>query len=64
MQAHHLEIVTRDVDATCAAYAALDRVQLAEGAGAQIALPRMELADRGTIAIDVLGGVQHGLWQL
>ena len=114
MQAHYVEIVTPDVDATCAAYAAVNRVQfgdpdpvlgnartvalpgggtlgvraplgddeapvvrpywlvedldaavrLAEGAGALIALPRMELSGRGTIAIYILGGVQHGLWQL
>jgi predicted enzyme related to lactoylglutathione lyase len=114
MQAHYLEIVTPDVDAMCAAYAAVIHVQFgdpdpvlgnarttklpgggtlgiraplsedeapvvrpywlvedldaavqrAESAGAQIALPRMELADRGTIAIYILGGVQHGLWQL
>lgn len=39
-------------------------VQLAESAGAEVAVRRMELAGRGTIAIYFLGGNQHGLWQL
>ena len=33
-------------------------------AGAEIALPPLEMAGRGTFAIYVLGGVDHGLWQL
>jgi len=36
----------------------------AEAAGAVIALPPMELPGRGTFAIYILGGIQHGLWQL
>ena len=111
---HYLEIVTKDVDAVCAAYAAAHKVQfgkpvaglgnartatLADGgivgvraplreteapvvrpywlvddikaavaavvqAGGQIAVPPMEIPGRGTFAIYVLGGNDHGLWQL
>lgn len=35
----------------------------AEQAGAEIAVPPMEIPDQGTIAIYFLGGIQHGLWQ-
>lgn len=34
-----------------------------ETAGGAIALPPMEIPDRGTIAIYQLGGNDHGLWQ-
>ena len=44
-----------DIDAAVAA---------AEAAGAQIALPPMEIPGRGKCAIYFLGGTQHGLWQL
>ncbi|MGA7614732.1 MAG: hydroxylase [Thermoanaerobaculia bacterium] len=33
-------------------------------AGAEIAHPPLEIPGRGTFAIYILGGVQHGLWQL
>lgn len=33
-------------------------------AGGQLAHPPMEIPGQGTFAIYVLGGVQHGLWQL
>ena len=33
-------------------------------AGALVAVPPMELPGRGTIAIYILGGVNHGLWKL
>ncbi len=33
-------------------------------AGAEVALPPMQIPDRGTIAVYILGGVHHGLWQL
>ena len=38
-------------------------VESARAAGAQIALPAMEIPGRGTIAIYILGGIEHGLWQ-
>lgn len=36
----------------------------AETAGAQIAHPPMEIPGHGTFAIYILGGIQHGLWQV
>jgi len=39
-------------------------VAAAAHAGAEIALPPLEMPGRGTFAIYVLGGVDHGLWQL
>ena len=36
----------------------------AEKAGAQVAMPPMNLPGQGTFAIYVLGGIEHGLWQL
>lgn len=33
-------------------------------AGADVAHPSMEIPGRGMFAIYILGGVQHGLWQL
>ena len=38
-------------------------VEKAAGAGAEIAMPPMELPGQGTFAIYILGGIQHGLWQ-
>lgn len=38
-------------------------VEAAEAAGAQIAMPPMELPGQGTFAIYLLGGIDHGLWQ-
>lgn len=38
-------------------------VEAARAAGAEIALPSMEIPGRGTIAIYILGGIEHGLWQ-
>ncbi|MFO7664377.1 MAG: hydroxylase [Chloroflexota bacterium] len=114
MKVQYLEIVTREVDAVCAAYASALDVQfgdpdaglggariasLANGglvgiraplreteepvvrpywlvddieaalaaalqAGAEIAHPPMEIPGRGTFAIYVQGGNDHGLWQL
>ena len=32
--------------------------------GGEVALPPMEIPGRGMIAIYILGGAQHGLWQL
>ncbi len=40
-----------------------DAVEAARAAGAQIALPPMELPGEGTCAIYFLGGIEHGLWQ-
>jgi uncharacterized protein len=110
---HYLEIVTPEVEATCAAYGLLDGVSFSEPvpelgdartaprgegllgvrapmheqetpvvrpyvlvkdieaavagvveAGAEIAHPPLEIPGRGTFAIYIQGGVQHGLWQL
>lgn len=38
-------------------------VEAAKAAGAEIALPSMEIPGQGTIAIYILGGIEHGLWQ-
>lgn len=35
----------------------------AEAAGAQIAMPAMEIPGHGQFAIYILGGINHGLWQ-
>jgi predicted enzyme related to lactoylglutathione lyase len=48
-------ILVRDITSATAA---------AESAGAQIALPPTPIPGQGTIAIYVLGGIDHGLWQL
>lgn len=114
MQIYYLEIVTAQVDAVCAAYAATNGVQfgdqdaglgnartatLASGGlvgvraplhetealvvrpywlvkdihaavatavqtGGEVAHPPMEIPGHGTFAIYLLGGNQHGLWQL
>lgn len=113
MNVHYLEIVTPEVDGTCAAlekmhgvtfgnpvaelgnartaalreggrigvrapmhdaekpvvrpYVLVDDVKAAvkqvEAAGAEIALPYMEIPGQGKIAIYFLGGIEHGLWQ-
>lgn len=39
-------------------------VKAAEKAGATVALPPMEIPGRGTFSIYILGGIEHGLWQL
>jgi len=58
MRIHYLEIVTRDVDAVCAAYAAANRVQFGEpDAG-------LGQARTAALAIYILGDIHHGLWQL
>jgi predicted enzyme related to lactoylglutathione lyase len=41
-----------------------DAIQAAEAAGAQIALPAMKIPGQGTISIYILGGIEHGLWEL
>ena len=114
MQIHYLEIVAKDVDAVCSAYAASNTVQFGEPDaglgnartaalpggglvgvrapmheteepvvrpywlvgdveaalaaavenGGEVAHPPMEISGHGTFAIYVLGGIQHGLWQL
>ena len=47
-------MLTEDLDAA---------VQAAVAAGAEVAIPRMEIPGQGTIAIYLLGGIDHGLWQ-
>lgn len=40
-------------------------VKAAELAGAEVAIPPMEMpGGRGTFSIYILGGIEHGLWQL
>lgn len=39
-------------------------VKAAEEAGAQVALPPMNIPGQGTFSIYILGGIEHGLWQL
>lgn len=39
-------------------------VSAAEAAGAEIAVPPMEIPGYGSCAIYFMGGTQHGLWQL
>lgn len=39
-------------------------VKAAEAAGAEVALPPTLIPGQGTFAIYILGGIQHGLWQL
>ena len=39
-------------------------VEAARKAGSEIALPPTNIQGQGTIAIYILGGIQHGLWQL
>lgn len=114
MHVHYLEIVTMEVDAVCAAYAASTGLQFGEPdarlgnartaalsggrmvgvrapmheselpvvrpywlvddaqaaidaaveSGGEVAHPPMEIPGLGTFAIYVLGGIQHGIWQL
>ena len=40
-------------------------VKAAEAAGAEVAMPPMEIpGGQGTFSIYILGGIEHGLWQL
>jgi predicted enzyme related to lactoylglutathione lyase len=39
-------------------------VKAAEAAGGTIAMPPMEIPGHGTFALYILGGIQHGLWQV
>lgn len=39
-------------------------VRAAVAAGAEVAMPPMELPGQGRFAIYLLGGIEHGLWQL
>ncbi len=39
-------------------------VKTAEKAGATVAIPPMEIPGQGTFSIYILGGIEHGLWQL
>ena len=114
MQIQYLEIVTKDVEAVCAAYAQLYKVtfgkadaslggartaalpdggmlgvraplretedpvvrpyllvddiessvKAAAASGAKIAHPPLKIPGHGTFAIFILGGIQHGLWQV
>jgi len=37
--------------------------EAAKAAGGEIAIPPMEIPDRGRFSIYIHGGIQHGLWQ-
>jgi len=50
MKIQYPEMVTREVDAVCAA-------------GGAIAHPPMEIPGHGTFAIHLQGGNHHGLWR-
>ncbi len=39
-------------------------LKVAVEAGAKVALPPMPIPGQGTFAIYILGGIEHGLWQL
>lgn len=39
-------------------------IKAAELAGANVAIPPMEIPGHGTFSIYTLGGIEHGLWQL
>jgi len=39
-------------------------LKAAEMAGAEAAMPPLEIPGRGTFSIYILGGIEHGLWQL
>ncbi|MEM7201106.1 MAG: hydroxylase [Planctomycetota bacterium] len=38
-------------------------VEAARAAGAELAVPPMEIPGHGQFAIYILGGIEHGLWQ-
>lgn len=38
-------------------------IRAAEQAGAQVAIPPLEIPGQGTFSIYILGGIEHGLWQ-
>ncbi len=48
-------ILVDDIDAA---------VKAAEAAGATVAIPPMEIPGGGKYSIYILGGIEHGLWQL
>lgn len=48
-------ILVDDIDAA---------VKAAEAAGATVAIPPMEIPGGGKFSIYILGGIEHGLWQL
>ena len=39
-------------------------IKAAESAGGKVAMPPMEIPGHGTFATWILGGIEHGLWQL
>ncbi len=38
-------------------------VEVAKKAGAEVAIPPMEIPGQGTFSIYILGGIEHGLWE-
>ncbi|MEO1367476.1 MAG: hydroxylase [Acidobacteriota bacterium] len=38
--------------------------EIAKQAGAEIALPPMEIPGQGIFAVYILGGIEHGLWKI
>ena len=55
-------------DPTVRPYMLVDDIEIAvsaaQAAGGQIAMPPTEIPGGGKFAIYILGGIQHGLWQL
>lgn len=39
-------------------------INIVESQGAEIAVPPLEIQGRGTFAIYIKGGIEHGFWQL
>lgn len=48
-------VLLEDIDAA---------VKAAVAAGGEVAIPPMEIPGQGTFAMYLLGGIDHGLWQL
>jgi len=66
MQIHYLEIVTPEIDSACLNYEAVHGIRFGAGeeSGGEIAHPPLEIAGHGKFAIYIMGGNNHGLWQV
>ncbi|MEM7245828.1 MAG: hydroxylase [Acidobacteriota bacterium] len=57
-----------DEDPVVRPYMLVDDIEAAVAAaveaGAEVAIPSMEIPGQGTFAIYILGGIQHGLWKV
>ncbi len=63
MEIPYLELVTPDVDAVCATYAAALGVAFGDPVPELGNARTAELPGQGTIAIHLQGGLELGLWQ-